>query len=442
MFRPDQTSADLVTKTQWIHEWAHHLYYNGWDVVDASRGRPTYPANEHVITAIKQTIQKIEETRKAPYGTNPFGEQKYREAVATSLSREYGCAFNSDEIAFTPGGQFGLASVFFSIFQQHKSGVVVAPCPWYLNHKELAEMVRKMLGAETKTQFQPVELLKQEGFRLSRSAMEAALAECDEPSVFLFCNPNNPLGTVTRKQEWLDIVPVLEAYPDVPIMLDEAFAEIVFDEHYDNSLLHAAPHLKERTFLFRSGTKAIGFPGERLAVMTVPARYREEVIFLQSRWIGNPAISSQAGMAAAIAHATKESKVALSQYYRENAEYMFQELNRLGIVLNANCTPEGGFYLLVNLSGLLGNAVPEAAKAALGDRSTIENDHDLVMSLLFGLHQDEQQGFALVPGSCFGINPKAGIVRVSFSMERAFVEHTVERFRKILTASGLIKEAA
>ena len=435
MKRPDGSNAETLTRTQLMHEWVHFLQDSGWDIADGSRGKPSFPADRDAVIAMQAMLQKLADGAAAAYGTHPLGELVYRQQVAQGLQQEYGIGFDPESVAFTPGGQFGLTLSFQMIHEHAPDGIILAPCPWYLNHEELARMT--MLNPHRGVpSLWPVSLSAENGYRLNGKLLAAEIArmkaEGQRIAGFLFCNPANPTGVVTRKEEWQEVAELLRL-EDVPIMLDEAFTELVFDERYEVSLLHAAPDLLERTFLFRSGTKALGLPGERLAVMTVPPAFRERMIFLQSRWLGNTPLSAQAGMAAAMQHMTTAKKQTLSRYYQANCRAMEEVLAPCGIMQTLPA-PEGGFYRLANLSSLIGKPIPQAAKDALGHkRDIIADDNDIAFSLVFGLGQADKTGVAVMPASCFGLEAEQGVVRLSFSPAREEALQIAGRVAQALT---------
>lgn len=435
MLRPNGKNAVSVTLTQLMHEWAHALEAQGWVIADGGRGKPSFPADKDGFLGLRQAIDTMQGA--IPYGTDATGEAHYRQIAAISLTHEYKCEFKPEQIVFTPGGQFGLSAAFYLAESLHPGGKIITARPWYLNHAELASMFSgASILAETKAK-NKIEAMED----YTSQALEAALQCASNPAAFLFCNPANPSGRVLRKKDWLNLLPLLKQYPKTPIILDEAFAEVVFDleKHYsldarfEISLLHAAPELQHRTILLRSGTKGLGFSGERLAVMAVANDYIEPITSFQSRLIGNSPLTGQAGMAACLKTMTVQKKAMISDYYEANMRFLYEQFEKAKL-LPANATmPEGCFYFLANFSKFLGQPIPLPALSALqkSPGSTIENDIDLAFSLLFGLGQKNNHGLALIPASGFGLDPKAGLLRVSFSPARHELERIAEFARRL-----------
>ncbi len=434
--RPDGTPAATLTITQAFHEWVHALQALGWNIADASRGKPTYPADRDALAAMQRSFASL--VTVSPYGTNTLGEASWQSVAAEGFEREYGLPIAPESVAFTPGGQFGLAAAFYAIERQNPGSVILAPNPWYLNHEELASLFsgEGMLAGPRQSKFIPIDLLATQG-RLTPEALESGLRAVQESGrplgAFLFCNPSNPLGTVTRRAEWELIAPILRRYPEVPILLDEAFAEIVFDEDFSCSLLHAAPDLLPRLFLFRSGTKALGLAGERLAAMLVPKSHLPAFTAFQSRLLGNAPLTLQAGMATALANLTVQKKSFITQYYRANFHFLRERLMQSGLWENVLVEPEGCFFLLLALPQLLGKPLPPLAALTLG-KERIETDTDIAFALMMGLGATEKEGVAVIPASAFGADPQRLAVRVSFSSSREEIAAIAERIQRAVAA--------
>ena len=280
-------------------EWAHSLEKKGWDIADAGRGRPSFPADIDAVNALHDYTNQLLKSREALYGTSVLGERKHRKKAAEGFFKEYGMQFPTYEIIFTPGGQFGIAAAA-NLVASLNGGYILTPRPWYVNHEVITSIYTKL---------HPIDFFDEH--KITPKNLQASIDSCERIGAFLFCNPGNPLGNIMRKSDWRALAPILEKH-DVPIILDEAFAEITFDLKFDISLIHALPQLADRIIIMRSGTKALGLPGERLALQRVPQKYMSVVEEFQSRLIGNAPLSGQAAMAAAFGNMSVQKKSAIS----------------------------------------------------------------------------------------------------------------------------------
>ncbi len=454
MFRPNHQPADSLTQTQLIHEWVDHLKREGWDIADGGRGKASFPADEDAVAAMQMVLSACTSSQSGsatmPYGSSIIGEDDYRMQAAEGLSNEYGFTIAADSVMFTTGGQFGLALSFAHIQRNLPDSVLITPCPWYVNHAELFNMVGAqglLPQARNHARCWPVMLDESDGFRITAEALMAAITSAKEAGKtiagILFCIPGNPLGNVMLRDDWHALLPVLEANPALPILLDEAFAEVIFhDEQSDetsrfrHSLLHHAPQLWPRCILFRSGTKALGMAGERLALLAAAPDTIQQLLPLQSRLVGNAPLSLQAGMAAAFGNMSDAKKTAISDHYERQMTAMRQAFSTAGLTAH-HTAPQGGFYMMLNLSALKGQALPVNAALALGKEagSPITNDYDIAFALLLGLNQPERQGVALIPGSCFGYDVNDCLLRVSFSSTAEEVAAVTHRILQAMSGS-------
>lgn len=426
--RFDSSPASLVPGTQFVHEWVSHLKQQGWEMADVSRGRPSLPTHHDAISAMQAELHAHNE-HVVTYGTHALGETKYKETVATKLAEIYGLPFDPMHIAFTPGAQLGLYITFKIMHAAQPDGVFVCTSPGYLNYAEIISLVT---GDAEGLHTLPVHLLRSEHFHFGPERLEEALSHNGKPIAgFVFCNPLNPTGQVFTKEEWQGFAEILKRY-DAPILLDEAFAEVVFADEPHTSLLHVAPELQNRTFLFRSGTKAFGMSGERLAVNTIPEHFLEKFLFQQSRILANSPLSGQAGMAAALEHFDEPMRQKISNYYHDNAKLLISFLKQV-MPEDQIIMPQGGFYLLADFSHLKGQ--PISNKAGLmrsHPHENIETDVDIAASFFMGHNHLENKGLATIPGSFFGTDPEQCILRLSYSISKDELSRAGEFLKQML----------
>lgn len=437
MLRFNGSDSRLIPATQLFHEWVNRLNNEGVNTTDVSRGKPSFPKDEDAYNAILKFIEGIGDV--FPYGTNCTGERKYKDKIVSGFKNEYGIEFSHKEIIFTQGGQFGLTASFYAIEKLLPNSKIITPKPWYLNHNDLAGMFSagRFDSIPIADKFIPVDIFNspEDNGRLTASNLQAAIDGAKEKGekigAFLFCNPLNPTGLITRKDEWQEIARVLEGEKDAYIMLDEAFAEVVFDCDFDISLLHAEHNLLDRIILFRSGTKALGFPGERLAVMRVPESLIDIITSFQGRLMGNPTLTSQVGISTAFETMTQEKKSDISKYYKCNFDFLYEEMANLNV---AECVfkPEGGFYALYDFSSFRGIKLSDEAKEIAGtDNNVISNDYELAIAMMLGLNGDKDDSIVAIPASGFGFDSKDMVLRISYSSAKENLEKMIEKLSRL-----------
>jgi aspartate aminotransferase/aminotransferase len=436
MLRPNGNNSNTIPLTQFFHEWVHHLQDNDkYKIADGSRGKPSYPKDKAALNAVKKLYDSVGDV--FPYGTCALGETKYRKQAAIGFTNEYNVDFDYEEIIFTTGGQFGIAATFYLIETLYPNSFILSPKPWYLNHNDIASMFSSegFSAIPKKSKFIEIDILetisKKINTDLYKKAINKAKKENKTIGAFLFCNPSNPLGTVYRKDDWDEMLEIFDMLPEIPIIMDEAFAEVIFNKNYDISILHSNPKLKERLILMRSGTKALGFPGERFAVMSVPKKYLPIYTSFQSRLIGNPPLSIQAGMAKAMQTMGYEKKSKISDYYFSNFKFLKNELKKIENI-KPIFEPDGGFYALYDFSFLKGENIPKKARNILNtNNNKIETDIEAAISLMVGMGKGNV-GVATIPASGFGVDPKKLILRLSHSSYKEELSNIVNFLLEIV----------
>lgn len=96
----------------------------------------------------------------------------------------------------------------------------------------------------------------------------------DSVTMVIICNPNNPTGTITPKEEIYDFLKSVP--PHVLIMFDEAYAEFVTDEDFVSGVEIFKEGLPNVCVL-RSFSKAYGLAGLRLGYGFLPEELAEAV---------------------------------------------------------------------------------------------------------------------------------------------------------------------
>jgi len=117
------------------------------------------------------------------------------------------------------------------------------------------------------------------------------LKSVEDGMVFL-CNPNNPTGQLTRREDIMDLV---NDNPKRLIVVDEAFMDFVENEE-QYSVIKEAP-LMENLIVVRSLTKFYGFPGLRLGYLVANESTVDKLMQYKEPWTVNT-IAQVAGMAA------------------------------------------------------------------------------------------------------------------------------------------------
>lgn len=433
MLTPEGLSANKTDKIMLLAMWAnalkiendnstsHNIKKN--QMIFAGIGKPTYPINPYIIQSQLSYWKRIErlaknsfdhkktaiESAAIDYG-DPYGDINSRIIMASAMSKWYGVSIKPNNIIFTAGGAGALRVIFETfnlIYKNHPKYRVITPFPHYT------------LYADNSHQLHPIDVMRELGYKLTAQSLlnsiEKAyvLAKSDNayPRFFLLCNPNNPLGTIVSKDELEKIAEVLRKYPEIFIVLDEAYAEMSFEIVKIPSLLALAPDLKDRIIILRSATKALSAAGERMAILIAfNDKILGKLLDKNIGIIGHAPRSGQIAYSEAMANFTDEIHQNLIDFYKQKVEYVTVRLKQMGAQMpDPEYKVNGTFYILGDFSDLLGMNLPENAERALEKIGLVRTNEDIAYYLLF------KDSLMIAPTSYFGLPKNNGYMRITCS---------------------------
>lgn len=448
MYMPNGLPANNIDRTMLLALWVKHLKSQGKEIIFAGMGNPTFPINHDIgseeikywndkqqqaaqardalsemhrvkdnddaeASALRDKVAEIDCT--VPYG-HPQGQEASRDKIAGALNNWYGIkTAKAKDIILPVGGAAGLYAIFdFINEKKDPKGVIVTPVPFYGLYK----------GNKQQNRLHPIHVMKEPGYKLTAKALKESIAEAKRQNLpinaFLFNDPSNPLGTVTDRSEWEKIAAVLREFlaqekdlPDdkkTPIILDEAYAEMGITKK-PISLVTVAPDLAKHIIVMRSATKGLSAAGERMALV-----YSENEYFINEcltpgvNIYGHAPISAQVSFAAGLHGLNKSKLEEMALYYGPKLKLVNKRAREMGVNMpDESYVPEGTFYIVLDLSDLIGQPLNEKAKQAVGNKATIQTNEDICYHLLF------ENNIMIGPASYSGLDPKSGFVRVTCS---------------------------
>jgi aspartate/methionine/tyrosine aminotransferase len=285
-----------------------------------------------------------------------------------------------------PGGK---VTMFFAIIMFGEPGAeIMYPNPGF----PIYESVIRFSGAT------PVPIALHEGKGFSFSAEEVLAKITPRTRLVIINSPANPTGGVVPKDELDRLAAGLARHPQVAIMSDEIYGEILYDGALHASLL-AYPELAERLILLDGWSKTYAMTGWRLGYGVWPKALfpHAERLAINCHSCVNAA-AQFAGLAAL--EGPREPVLRMVAAFAERRRYFIAALNALPGLRCA--TPGGAFYAFPNITG-----------TGLDCRS-------LEARLL------DEAGVATIAGTSFGAFGE-GYLRFSYAASREQLEDAVSR---------------
>jgi aspartate aminotransferase len=240
-------------------------------------------------------------------------------------------------------------------------------------------------------------------FTIGEEALEAAWTPLAR--VLLLNTPWNPVGTVLTRNELAAIARFCERR-NVVLVSDEIYEAITYGDHAHVSPLAASPELRDRSILVNSLSKTYAMPGWRVGYCAGPASLIQAMLLVLQQSSRGPATFIQDAAAEALT-GPQECVATMRAEYAKRREEVLARLD--GIKGVRVLPPEGGFFTMVDVSGL---AVPSDAI-----RKRLLNEH----------------GVVVVHGSAYGEGGE-GTLRVSFASGGETLARGLDRLREGLSA--------
>jgi aspartate/methionine/tyrosine aminotransferase len=366
---------------------AKALEAEGRSIINLGIGQPDFPTPGHIVEAGRKALADGHHGYTPANGILPL-----REAVAADLHRRYKVEVSPAQVLVVPGGK---VTMFFAILMFGEPGAeILYPNPGF----PIYESVIRFSGATPV----PIELHESRGFSFSA---EEVLAKITPRTRLLIVNsPANPTGGVVPRAEFDKLVQGLAAHPNVAVMSDEIYSEMVYDGGEHVSLL-TYPELRDRLILLDGWSKTYAMTGWRMGFGVWPKEIfaHAERLAINCHSCVNAA-TQYAGIAAL--RGPQEPAREMVKAFAERRQYIVKALGDLPGFRCVN--PGGAFYAFPNVSG-----------TGLDARS--------LQNVLL-----EEAGVATLSGTSFGRFGE-GYLRFSYAASLPALKEAIERIHGCLS---------
>lgn len=220
-------------------------------------GEPNFDVPEFIKDAMKEALDK----NFTHYAASD-GLQELRQAIANFYQRRHQLDLNWQQIMVTVGASQGFMITMMALL--NPGDKVLIPSPYF----PLYGYSSILSGGDS-----VFVDTSADGFVLTPEALDHQLQGHPEIKLLMLNYPNNPTGTTYSKDQVKGLAEVLRKYPDVYVLSDEIYGDLVYDgDHY--SMVQELP---ERTILLAGASKSYAMTGFRLGFLHIPADLYEEL---------------------------------------------------------------------------------------------------------------------------------------------------------------------
>jgi len=366
---------------------ARALEAKGRSVVHLEIGEPDFDTPAHVIDEGVRALR----SGFTHYGPSP-GLPQLREAVAAHVRATRGIECAPENVVVTPGGK---PVMFFAMLALVEPGDEVCyPNPGFPIYES---MIRFTGGTPV-----PLRLSESHGFALDLDHFEKALTP--KTKLVVLNSPHNPTGGTLTADDLARIAQVLRRFPDVVVLSDEIYSDLVYEGEHASILRHEG--FADRTILLDGFSKTFAMTGWRLGYGVMPAELAAHVARLQTNSTSCTASFTQIAGVAALQGDRGPIRAMIEEFHRRR-DLIVDGLNAIP---GFRCVrPRGAFYAFPNVTG---TGVP--AKV-------------LQQRLL------EEAGVACLAGTAFG-EWGEGYLRFSYANSTANILEALHRIRRLLAS--------
>ncbi|HEY8040256.1 MAG TPA: pyridoxal phosphate-dependent aminotransferase [Polyangiaceae bacterium] len=372
---------------------AMELKARGVDVFAFGVGEPDFEPPQAVLDAAKKAIDAGCSKYTAVTGIPPL-----KEAICDFTQKTRGWRPEPKNVCVTVGAKHALFNLALALYEPGDE--VVIPKPYWVSYPEQV----RMMGATPVL----VDTREEEGWKVSPGKLEAALGP--RTKAVILCTPSNPTGAAYTEDETRALLDVVRRH-DCWLVVDEIYAELVYEGFRFVSAARLAPDLHDRLVIVDGVSKTFAMTGWRIGWALAPPALIKALDLVQGQSTTNAAAVAQQAALAAM-RSPIEDFARIRAMFERRRDAMVSGLES---VPGVRCRkPEGAFYAFADVRGLFG--LDWGSKA-------IETDEDVAFWLLDRAH------VAAVPGSGFGA---PGYLRVSYAASEERIAAGVAAIRQVV----------
>ena len=367
-------AAIAPSPTLAIDAKAKEMRQSGRDVVSFSVGEPDFVTPQYIRTAAHEALD-MGLTKYTPAA----GTLGLRRAICEKLRWDNGLEYSPSQVIVSNGAKFSIYASLAAIVNPGDEVLIPTPC-WV----SYPEIVRIVGGVPVLVQGDA-----KKGF--VTEAEDLAPYVTERTKALILNSPNNPNGCIWNREQLTDIAK-LAVEKGFYVVSDEIYEKLIYDGEEHVSIASLGEDIFKQTIVINGVSKSYAMTGWRIGYTAGPT----EVI---------KALRSPKG---------PEEIERMHKAYDERRRHIVSRLNAID---GLKCVmPKGAFYVMVDMSALIGKH--------LGDRK-IAGSMDFADMLL------ENANVALTPGTAFCAE---GYCRISYATSMEQIDKGVDRIEHFVNS--------
>jgi aspartate aminotransferase len=233
---------------------ARELKDQGIDVISLSIGEPDFDTPSIICEAAKSALDNGDTHYPPVLGTLAF-----RKSIQLKLLRDDNIAVEPSQIIVSNGAK---QSIFNAVMTVVNPGdEVLIPAPFWVSYTSMVEYAGGI----------PIEIPADYDNNYKVTAEQLRSHISDKTKLLIFSSPCNPSGSVMSTEELSEWVAVLADYPQILVISDEIYQEIVYVDRPRS--LASFPEMYNRVATVNGLSKGYAMTGWRIGYMAGPQEW-------------------------------------------------------------------------------------------------------------------------------------------------------------------------
>lgn len=329
-----------------VNALAKKMRAEGKDVVGFGTGEPDFETPDRISYAGIRAICDGQTKYTPAAGIVPL-----RKAVCKRLKEDYDLDYDETQVVVASGAKH---SVYLALAVLVDPGdEVILPAPYWVSYYEMIRLVGGVPVVVTAGENQ--------NFKITAEQLEAAITE--KTKAVMINNPSNPTGAIYTKEELQALTDVCVRH-DLFIIADEIYDKLIYDGASFTSIPTLGEEVKAHTILINGVSKTYSMTGWRVGYAVAEKPVASAMSSYASHSTGAPATMAQYAAQEAL-EGPQDEVEAMRKVFEERRNYLVSRMNAMDGV---SClTPNGAFYVMMNLEQLFGKTIDGEVIATADD---------------------------------------------------------------------------
>jgi aspartate aminotransferase len=394
-----RASRIAVSPTMKVAADAMKLKAQGVDIVDFGAGEPDFPTPPHVSAAAHRAI----DANFTKYTTNS-GTDDLKRAIVERMRADDGVEYSTSEVIVSAGGKQALYNSVLALFGAGDEVITHMPgWPTLVEQIKLADATPVIVRTHV-----------EDGFKLTADLLLNAVTP--RTRGIIINSPGNPTGALMSDAD-METVAREAAQRGIWVLLDLCYDRLVYDNVPHNIVAVAAKHLRDRTVLCGSASKAYAMTGWRCGWAVGPAALVSACNAIQSHSTSNVCSISQRAAEAAL-RGPQDCVTEMLDEYKRRRDRLYEWLSVDPKIRMTK--PAGAFYMFPDVSEYLS---PDGVRTSAELATALLNDARV----------------ALTPGEAFDA---PGFLRISYATSMKELERGSQRILEFLATRSHVRAAS